>query len=201
MVGEDDIHPQLGGLRHFCDAANAAVDRDQQVGALGGDRFQRLDIQTVAFIHPVGDVGAYERAGALQGGGHEDRGGDAVGIEIPVDADHFTGLDGLYDARHGRRHIGQAKRVLLYRVLDLQEGLYCGPVLETAIVQHLQQRRMLMVDLQEALRRRRIEVPVFVSRRQSGFSTRRGWQKCTEPNYSRERKKWGISHSNLAGLQ
>ena len=37
VVGHDDIHPERAGALDLVDGADAAVDRDDQVGALGGE--------------------------------------------------------------------------------------------------------------------------------------------------------------------
>ena len=107
MVGDDDIHAQAFGVRHFLDAANAAVDRDQELG-LGSDARNGVQVEAVALVDTVGDVGPHGAAGSLECHDQQRSRTDAVDVKVAVDANGFAAADRAQDALHGRRHVGAA---------------------------------------------------------------------------------------------
>ena len=56
MIRDDQVQSALAHGDRFLDAADAAVDRHQQLRLLRGQRANRLVVQPVAFVEAVGDV-------------------------------------------------------------------------------------------------------------------------------------------------
>jgi len=56
MVGDDDAHAQLFCAPHLPHGADAAVNGNEQPGSFGCQRFNRLQIEPVAFLKTVRDV-------------------------------------------------------------------------------------------------------------------------------------------------
>ena len=121
MVGDDDVHAQLSGARHFVPRRDAAVDGDQQAHAGGGELFDRRRPRARTLGETVrqarAHVGAKLVEDALQKKGRR----DAVGVVVAVDGDGFVALQGLVDARASRRHARHRVGVVDAEV-GVQEG-------------------------------------------------------------------------------
>ena len=97
MVGDDQLEAELArqiGLGHGRDAA---IDRDDQLGpVLGRQPPERLGIDPVALVDPVGDVVVdVLRPGQAEAGPEDARAADAVDVVIAIDDD----LPALADRR------------------------------------------------------------------------------------------------------
>ena len=62
VIGDDHVQAERVSVRHLDRRADAAVHSNDQPCACRGDPVQRVVVETVAFIHAVGDVGADVRA-------------------------------------------------------------------------------------------------------------------------------------------
>ena len=84
MVGDDEIDAELARPPRRVHAADAAVHRDDEPGALGVQAFERRRLQAVAVAQPFGnevdDVGAEQ----LERPAQDDGRGDAVHVVIAV---------------------------------------------------------------------------------------------------------------------
>ena len=58
VVDDDDIGTERSGRRQRLDAGGAAIDRDDQPGALFHQRLDGLPVGAVALGHAIGDVDA-----------------------------------------------------------------------------------------------------------------------------------------------
>ena len=163
VVGDDDVHAEAVGVRHFLDAADAAVDRNQQRG-LGGDAGDGVQVEAIALIDAVRDVGTHGAAGGLQRHDQQRRRADAVDVKVAVDADRFAAADGAQDALHGRRHVGQLIGVDGGDIGAVEKGVDFGGGAQTAVVEHLRQQRVLVHGLQEACRCGWGDVPFLLQR-------------------------------------
>ena len=96
VIGDDQINAELSCDLGFFDRRDAAVDADDDVGALGRERFDGLGVEAVALFESVGDVGP--DVGVRAADGHEGvvedrRGGDAVDVVVAIDHDLLAGLE------------------------------------------------------------------------------------------------------------
>ena len=66
VVDDDDVHAQRARVRHLVEGAGAAVDGDEQRGALLVEPAYRRAVQAVPLAEAVGDVGDDARAQRAQ---------------------------------------------------------------------------------------------------------------------------------------
>ena len=111
MVGDDQIDAALASDEGGFDGGDAAIDGDDEFGAVVDDLGQGLGIQAVSFVDAMGNVGfdfsAEEGDGVPENAG----GGDAIDVVIAVDDDFFRVGDGLGDAPGGGGETGQEGRL------------------------------------------------------------------------------------------
>jgi hypothetical protein len=151
MVGHDHIQPHLPGIGHLGHAADATVHRDQHLRGLCNPA-NGVQVQPVAFVHAVGDVGADPRPGHLQRA-HQQRGrADAVHVEVAVDADRLAALDGVQDALHRGRHVAQPVGIVDGDILGGEKALRRGWRGQPAVVEHLRQQRVFGHGAQKGIR-------------------------------------------------
>jgi len=93
------------------DARRAAIDGDDQRGALVHQRADGVGIGTVALEDAVGDIDARRQPLGGQEAGEQGRGRGAVDIVIAEDRDLLAALDRIGDARRGGVHVGERRRV------------------------------------------------------------------------------------------
>ena len=89
MVGDDQVQARPG-LLDLVDRADAAVDGDDDAHARGVEAPQGVEVQAIALVHAVGDVGLHLRAQGRQGLDQQGRGGHAVGVKVAVDGDRLA---------------------------------------------------------------------------------------------------------------
>ena len=94
VVGDDHVNSKLPGKLHLPSGGDAAVHRDDQCDPLLGQVEDRLLIQAVALLQPVGDVGAHPPSQPGEAVGEQTGGGDAVHIVIPVDRHQLSRFQG-----------------------------------------------------------------------------------------------------------
>ena len=113
--------PEALGELDLVASTDAAVDRDQEPGALGGERLDRLGRDPVAVAEAVGqppDDVAAEQAQRLD---DEEGGGDAVGVVVTVDGDALAPAQRPVDAGARLGHARQEKGVV-HTEVGMQEG-------------------------------------------------------------------------------
>ena len=98
MVGDNQIDAQLPGKRRLFHAADAAIDRDDQIDFFRRFRADRLGAQPVTFVEPVGDIIAHVGPQQFQAHIEQGRAGHAVDVVIAVDANPLSGAHGLMNA-------------------------------------------------------------------------------------------------------
>ena len=104
VVDDDDVGAERAGDRQRLDAGGAAVDRDDELGAVAGERLDGLAARAVALGHAVGDVDAGGEA--VRGEEALQERGRAGAVDVVV-AEHGDGLPA-----HDR--IGQPRRALVH---------------------------------------------------------------------------------------
>ncbi len=111
MIDDDGGETQSQGFRQRLVAGGAAIDGDQERGARGMERADRLDIGAVAFEHPIRNMNdRIEAAMAQEPRQHRRRAG-AVNIIVAENRDLLAARDSLGQARGGRRHVGEHARI------------------------------------------------------------------------------------------
>ena len=101
VIGDDQCETELAGCLCFGDAADAAVDGDDQVATPGGDCSQRFVVEPVAFVDAAGNVRVGFRAELFEAEQEDRAGGDAVGVVVAVDGDAPAGANGPVDQLGG----------------------------------------------------------------------------------------------------
>ena len=141
VVGDDDVQVVFVGRGDLSVGANAAVDCDQQL-CLGSDPQNCIVVEPVAFVDPVRDIGADPSAQRLQCADQQGSRGDAVGVEIPVDAEGLPAAQRLPDALDSDVHVAQQEGVFQRRVFSAQKCLHRCWGGEPTCVKHLGQQRV-----------------------------------------------------------
>ena len=111
VVGDHHIHLQAPGKVYFLHGGDAAVHGDDEGHPLGGQGLDGLQVEAVALLQPVGDVGGHLSPHAPQAVGEQAGGGDAVHVIIPVDRQVLSRLQSLAHPRRRPVHIPQQHRV------------------------------------------------------------------------------------------
>ena len=111
-------------MRDFVDGAGAAVDGDEEGGAVAVESRDGGRVEAVAFAEAIGDIGDDAGAQRAQRLGHEGDGGDAVDVEVAEDGDRLAGRRGAGEAGDGFVDIGQREGVAL--VVAVEECLRLG---------------------------------------------------------------------------
>ena len=115
------VSPSCGRGFGFGDAGDAAIDRDDDIGAAGGERAERVVVEAVAFVDAIGDVEVdpcTEQSQAEQ----QDRGGrHAVGVVVAVDGDPPAVADGGVDQLGGSHGAGQFFRIAQAAELGIEK--------------------------------------------------------------------------------
>ena len=111
MIGDDQLHAEPGRLVRFVEAGDAAIDGDDDVGAVLGELLQRLVVEAVAVVEAVRHVELDLGIEQVQAG-QQDRGrGDAVHVVVAVDADLLLVLRSPPGGVRPRRRRRAAARV------------------------------------------------------------------------------------------
>ena len=108
VIGDDQRQAELASSFRFGDARDAAIDGDDHVAALRGDRPQCVVVEAVAFVDAIGDVVIRLRAEQLEAEQQNRRGGHAVGVVIAVDGDSPAGANRLVQQLGGLHGTGSS---------------------------------------------------------------------------------------------
>ena len=113
VVGDDDVEPQLLGVRDLLDRRDPAIDREDQPGFLAGEARQRLAGQAVALFEAARKMPVDLGAELAQHGDGQRRRADAVDVVVAVHADRLPVGDRCADRRARRLHVAEEERVVL----------------------------------------------------------------------------------------
>ena len=120
VIGHHDGETELTGARHRFGRRDAAVDREQQPRAGGGELLDARDRDAVAVLEAARqerlDLGA-EQPQHLD---RERRGAHAVDVVVAVHDDRPPGRDRALDQRAGLRDVAQRERIV-QRAVALEE--------------------------------------------------------------------------------
>ena len=100
VVGDDDVEPQLLGVRDLLDGRDPAIDREDQPGFLAGEARQRFAGQAVALFEAARQMPGDLCAELAQHGDRERRGADAVDVVVAVHADRLPAAIAARIAAH-----------------------------------------------------------------------------------------------------
>ncbi|MHC2406510.1 hypothetical protein ACVMGC_011054 [Bradyrhizobium barranii subsp. barranii] len=92
-------------------SGGAAIDGDEQRGALGGQRADRFGVRAVAFENPVGNMDQRIEPAMAQMPGEQRRRGRAVDVVVAEDRDLLAAHRRIRDPLRGGLHLGHSIRV------------------------------------------------------------------------------------------
>ena len=104
VVDDDHVHAELAGACDLGHAGDAAVERDEEAGALAGDAFDGAEVEPVALVDAVRDVGPGWSADGVEEEGEKRGGADAVDVVVAVEGDLLCLDDGAGEPLDGRGH-------------------------------------------------------------------------------------------------
>ena len=111
MVDDDDV---AGERRRTCErlgAGGAAVDGDDEAGAVFDQALDRRDVRPVAFEQAVGDVDARFQTVMLEEAPEQRRGGRPVDVVVAEERDSLALLYRVGETGGGRVHVAQRARI------------------------------------------------------------------------------------------
>ncbi len=111
MVEGDRVEAEAGGVGERLMADRAAVDRDEELRAGGGEARDSFDIGAVAFGHAVGDVDDRLAAAGAEIPAEESGAAGAVDVVVAEDGDPLPSLDGALQPLGRRLHVAQDEGV------------------------------------------------------------------------------------------
>ena len=107
MVGHDQLQPQFSGPAGLGHAGDPAVDRDDEVRSLPGQRRQGVGVEAVSLLEAVGDVPRGLGVDRFEAAHQDRRGAHAVGVVVAIDDDLPAGPGCHQDAVGGRGDAGE----------------------------------------------------------------------------------------------
>ncbi len=111
MVDDDDVDATSPRNGKCFMARRAAVDGDNELGAIVDQLFDRRRIRPVALENPIGNVNLRVDAKVTEEPGHERRRRGTVDVVVAEDHDLFTPLDGRRETIGGLAAIGERIRI------------------------------------------------------------------------------------------
>ena len=144
--------PQLARALRRLDAANAAVDRDDERHAISLQAIERLGLKAVSVLDAIRKEVDDIRAEHLQRAAKNDGGGDAVAVVIAVDGDALFPLDRRENPLDRRRHVREQERIVQMIERRPEKFLRALEIVDPANRQQPRDRR---ADLQLARQHRR----------------------------------------------
>ncbi len=107
VVGDDEVDAERGAQRGLLDRGDAAVDRDDELHALPGEKADGGLVEAIAFFDPAGDVAGTLRALPAQKISQQAGRGDAVDVVVAVYSDVLAAFKGKLDTRGGVCHASE----------------------------------------------------------------------------------------------
>ncbi len=111
MIDGHHIEAERLGFSKRLDAGRPAIDRDEKLRTLRGERAHRFGVGPVSFEQSVGDVDQRLESAMTQELGQHRRRGRAVHVVVPEDRDRLAPLDRINDTSRGLGHVGQHVRI------------------------------------------------------------------------------------------
>ena len=112
VVRNDEVDAERAPQRDLLDGGHAAVDRDYERHAAGGDVRHRLVGEPVALCKALGDLDVAFKTLAAQVVRHGRRGGKPVDVVVAEDGDVLFSLYGEADAVDGSVHIAHPEGIV-----------------------------------------------------------------------------------------
>jgi hypothetical protein len=112
VVGDDDLDAERLRQLDLLDGGDAAVDRDDEATAFGGEPLDRPAVQPVALVEAARQVPRDVGLELAQEQDSERGRADAVGVVVAVHADRRAGSDRGADRLDRRGHVSERKRVV-----------------------------------------------------------------------------------------
>jgi hypothetical protein len=111
VVDDDHVHAELPRTRDLGDAGDAAVQGDEEPGALPGDALDGSEVEPVALVDPMRDVRPGSRADRLEEEREQRGGADPVDVVVAVEGDLLPLDDGAGEALDRGGHALHAEGV------------------------------------------------------------------------------------------
>ena len=111
VVGDDQFQAEAAGHQRLGNAGNATVDCDHQLHSLPGERFQRLGVEPIALLKPVGNIPLRIGIECFQAADENGGGAHAVGVVVAVDGDLPASPHRIHNPFGGRGHAREKFRV------------------------------------------------------------------------------------------
>src|SRR5215472_6111784 len=112
MIGDNDVHTQLGSQRHFSMRGGPAIRCHEQGNPLIMQPLDRTGIESITFTQSMRHIGADVCAELTKEREIQASCCDAVYIVVAIKADRLTGHDGPMEPLYGLIHIGNQKRIV-----------------------------------------------------------------------------------------
>src|SRR5688572_207888 len=106
MIRHNQIHAPVFGYFRWLDGSDAAVDGDDELGAVVAELGDRFGIQAVSFVDAVGGVEVGSATEGADGVPENRGGGDAVDVVVAVKDDPLVVADRAGDAIGGAGEAG-----------------------------------------------------------------------------------------------
>lgn len=155
MVDHDDGHAETFCFGERLDAGGAAIDGDEQRGALFGQRTHGFRVGPVALEDAVGNVDQRVKPAMAQMPGQQRRRGRAVDIVVAENRDLLAVPCGIRDPLRGGLHLRHRERVRQKLAYGWIEEICDGVAVDTAARQHPRQQLGQLVALHDGERLRR----------------------------------------------
>lgn len=136
MIDHDHGHAEALGFSERLDAGGAAIDRDEQRGALRGQRADRFGVRAVAFENPVGNMDQRIEPAMAQMPGEQRCRGGAVDVVVAEDRDLLAAHRCVRDPLRGGLHLRHGVRVRQQLADGRIEEVGDGVDIDTAARQH-----------------------------------------------------------------
>jgi len=97
VVSNNHAHAQFFGSLHLLQGPDAAVDRDEQLGAFGRKEVNGIQVEPVAFVKAIRDIDPRFVTKLAEEFEQQGRRSDTVGIVITIDGNIFATLQSLFN--------------------------------------------------------------------------------------------------------
>ena len=155
MVDHDDGHAEPLGFRERLDAGGAAIDGDEQRGALGRQAANGFDVGAVALKDAVGNVDQRIEPAMAQMPGQQRRRGRAIDVVVAEDRDLLALRRRIRDPLRRGLHLRHRERIRHQLADGRIEEVGDRVDLDAAPRQHPRQQFRQLVPLHDGERLRR----------------------------------------------
>lgn len=138
VVDDNNVDPLGAELRDGADGDGAAVNGDEEVGALARGAFFHAAfeggfVEAVTFGGATGDEALRVESVGLEDFFKDGDGAGAIDIVVTVDDNAFLLVDGLEETRGSELHLGNEEGVGEIFEPGAEKGLYFGRIGETSL--------------------------------------------------------------------